>query len=252
MKTMKSIHSRTNPLIAHVSSLAHKKGRAQHRQFGAEGIRACTTLIKSGIKPLHLFITNELVQEAQDLVDADRIVIVPDHVMAKISTTKTPSGFLGQFEIPAEPSPDQLSAGIVLAGIANPGNMGTLIRTAAALECTSIVIIGGADPWSPKVVQASAGTLGMVLIFPWKWEQLLRHKKDYALYALTAQGGKNPTALSLRNNFLVVGSEAHGIPSLWQAECDARITLPMPGGTESLNAAIAGSIALYLAYQNAE
>ncbi len=246
---MKTISSRTNPAIKHAASLHNKKYRAKHQQFIAEGLRSVSTLIHSNNLPEALYVTENRVSDAQKLVDEYRIYLVEDHVMEKISSTSTPSGIVGVFPIPPEPSPDTLGAGIVLAQISDPGNMGTLIRTAAALNTQSIVIIQGTDPWSPKVVQASAGTIGIVSIFQWSWDKLQTHKGKNKLCALTIAGGKKPAEIDFKHTLLVVGSEAHGIPEERVANCDEKLTLPMPGGAESLNAAVAGSIALYLAYQ---
>lgn len=247
---MKSITSRTNPLIKHLALLQQKKYRYQYGQFLAEGERTCTTLIQSGLIPLAALVTDRMALRVEKIIPANLIIIVPDHVMEKISTSETPSGICCQFAIPKAPLPDTLSSGIVLAQITDPGNMGTLIRTAAALNMKSVVVIEGTDPWNPKVVQASAGTIGMVSLFAWSWDELMDHKKEHTLGALVVSGGKNPADVSLDNMLFVIGSEAHGIPAPWIKQCDEQITLPMPGTTESLNAAVAGSIILYLAYQS--
>ncbi len=125
--------------------------------------------------------------------------------------------------------------------------MGTLIRTAAAMNKKTIVCVESVDPWNPKVVQATAGAIGSVNIFCINWDELLLNKKNLSLCALVAINGKNPDTVNLQNSLIVVGNEAHGIPEQWIAACDTQITLPMPGKFESLNAAVAGSIALYLA-----
>jgi len=244
---MKAISSRTNPEIKHLASLHAKKYRTEHGQFIAEGIRACSTLITSGHQPIALYVTKSNLAKIQHSIDEKDIVLVDDHVMEKISTSTTPSGIVGLFSIPKSPTPDQLTRGLVLAGISDPGNTGTLMRTAAALNAKSIVLVEGADPWSPKVIQASAGTIGMLTIFQWSWKELLAHKGNTKLCALIISGGKGPQEIDWRNTLLVIGSEAHGIPQEWVDACDTTVTLPMPGGTESLNAAVAGSIALYLA-----
>ncbi len=243
---MKTITSRSHEIIKQVASLQQKKQRSRLNQFVAEGLRVCTTLIQSGHQPIQLFVTEQHTRTAQKIVSDDKITLVPEHVMEKISGATTPSGIVGQFAIPEAPSADVLTPGLVLAQVADPGNMGTLIRTTAALNHTSIVVVEGADPWSPKVVQASAGTIGMVQIFQWSWHDLLANKKALQLVGLAVKGGKNPSEFTMHNTLLVIGSEAHGIPAQWLTDCNAQLTLPMPGSTESLNAAVAGSIALYV------
>lgn len=244
-----TITSRQNPLIKHIVSLQEIAYRRLHKQFIAEGIRACTTLCKSGVPLLYLLYTKEQETAIVDLF-AQNYICLSDELMQKISATTTPSGLLGVYTMPTNQDSTTLGAGLVLANIQNPGNMGTLIRTAAAIGVTSIVLVEGTDLWNPKVVQASAGTIGMVTFFELSWTALLEAKKNIPLCALVISGGNYPESIDLKKHLLVVGNEAHGIPGDWIKDCDTKVTLAMPGGTESLNAAIAGSIALYVGYTN--
>lgn len=245
---MKVITSVTNEEIKAVTSLQHAKYRQANQHFIAEGLRTVSTLLQSGIKLYQLYVQDEMLTKALELVDSDSITKVSSAVMNKMSTATTPSGILGVFVMPPEPSPDRLSSGIVLAQISDPGNMGTLIRSCVAMNVKTIVIVEGVDPWSPKVVQATAGTIGYVDIFQLSWQKLQKNKRDLKLCALVVSEGKQPEQLDLTHVLLVVGNEAQGIPAEWIKECDIRMTIPMPGQAESLNAAIAGSIALYLAF----
>ena len=242
---IKTITSRTNPLIKHVATLQHTKHRNAHQQFIAEGKRSCTTLINAGNRPINLFVVEHMLPTAQHMVADKHITLVTPHVMEKISTATTPSGLLGVFPIPPTPAIDTLTAGIVLVHMNNPGNVGTLIRTAAAMNKKSVVLIEGVDPWNTKVVQASAGTIGSITIFQLTWPTLIKHKGAQKLCALVISGGKKPQETDFQNTLLVIGSEAHGIPPQWVDQCEQKLTLAMPGGVESLNAAVAGSIALY-------
>lgn len=245
---MKTITSLTNPDIKYITSLHTSKGRAQHNQFIAEGIRVCQTLLESPIKLSRLYTTHAMLEQAQQLANDDRIVTVSAKVMEKISPSVSPSGILGVFAIPKPTDFADLGPGLVLSQIADPGNMGTLIRSTAALGAKSVVIIEGADIWNSKVVQASAGTLGAVKIFHMSWEELLENKRDLQLNALVVKHGESLETISKKNCLLVIGNEAHGIAPQWLARCDKEITLSMPGKIESLNAAVAGSIALYLVF----
>ena len=244
---IQKITSPTNPLVKKIVQLHNPKYRSKFQQFIAEGFKTISTIIKTGNKPIFLFTTEEFLYDAQQLVANKLIVIVTSDVMNKMSTATSPSNLLAVFSIPPQPSLDTLSTGIVLAKIADPGNMGTLIRTAAAMNKKSVVCIDTVDPWNPKVVQATAGAIGMVKIFCISWNDLLLHKKNIPLCALVATEGKNPNAVDMRNALIIIGNESYGIPEDWVAQCDEKITLPMPGNFESLNAAVAGSIALYLA-----
>lgn len=241
---MQTITSLDNPLIKRVMQLHEKKGRKEHQQCIVEGIRACETFFENNMRLYHIFVTQEMLTKVHPKAPQHKIVIVAERVMNKISTATTPSGMVAVFSIP-QPETHDLQPGLVLAQMQDPGNVGTLIRTAAALKKRSIVMVEGVEPWSPKVIQASAGTIAMVDIFQWSFEELIARKKDLRLCALVVQGGKAPQAVDLSRTLLVVGSEGHGISESWQKACDDLLTLPMPGNTESLNAAVAGSIALY-------
>ncbi len=245
---MKTIISRSNEQLKKILELHTTKGRKTYNQFIAEGERTVSTLVKNGIKVNQLYVIEEHAEFAQKLTNESLVTIVSSPVMDKISTVTTPSGILAVLEIPAQLSFAQLNAGLVLAQVNDPGNMGTLIRTAAALNVKNIVIIEGTDVWSPKVVQATAGTIAHVKILETNWPSLVKWKKNLRIGALVVKGGKNPTDFDSDNMLLVVGNEAHGIQKEWLRDADDFITIPMPGNVESLNAAVAGSIALYLAF----
>ena len=246
---IKTIISPANPIIKHVMQLHAAKHRAELQEFIAEGFRTISTIIKAGHQPITLFTTDEFLYDAQQLTNDKKIIAVTPEVMDKISTAQSPSGLLATFKTPPQPSLDSLSSGIILAQVTDPGNMGTLIRTAAAMNKKTVICVETVDPWNPKVVQATAGAIGNVSIFRMNWDEIMLNKKNIPLYALVASEGKHPDNVNLRDALIVVGSEAHGIPQDWVEQCDEKITLPMPGNFESLNAAVAGSIALYLAAQ---
>lgn len=244
--TMKTINSRQNAEIKQVDALKKAKERKKQQRFIAEGVHTIEALLTK-FEPIQLYLTNKAFNTHHFNIDRNLITLVSDEVMAKISTAKSPSGIVGVFAIPQQ-SQKTLTHGLVLANITNPGNMGTLIRTAAAMNANSVVIIEGADVWGPKVVQSTAGTLAHVDIFELSWQELVAQKKDTQLCALVVKDGTSPEKLDLNNSLIVVGNEANGIPNEWVADCEQLCTLPMPGNTESLNAAVAGSIVLYLAF----
>jgi TrmH family RNA methyltransferase len=242
---MEIISSVSNNLVKAVVKLQTPKGRKEALQFIVEGQRACTTFIENGYDPVFIFIT-ETIQNLPDQLNELEVTQVSGPVMKKMSNAVNPSGFLAVFEIPNNPTFTELSSGLVLSQISDPGNMGTLIRSAAAFGYKSVVVVEGCDPYSSKVLQASAGTLPLVKLFRWSWQELIENKHDLQLIALVAQDGQEPQAVTTPENLFVVGNEAHGIKPEWVKNCDQQITLPMLGNTESLNAAVAGSIVLAL------
>lgn len=245
---MKIIKSNYNQEIKTIEKLQTTKGRKDQGKFIAEGIRICSALISANAQLVQLYVTEKMKDFAFGFAKEHEITIVPENIMKKISSADTPSGLLGVFKIPKTPTIDTLTEGMVLAQISDPGNMGTLIRSCAAMGVKNVVLVEGADIWSPKVVQSSVGTVINVNIFQISWPELIKNKNRLKFCALTVSGGKNPKDIDFKDTLLVVGNEAHGLPQQWIDQCDEKMTIPMPGEVESLNAAIAGSIAMYLAF----
>jgi len=240
------ITSRSNPIIKNTVLLQEAKHRAQQGLFIAEGLRTCSTLMQNGLECVTLFVTPATEHQISTLANARQKILVAPDVMGKISTASSPSGILGVFKIPTNPTGPLAVPGLVLADVNDPGNMGALIRTAAAVNVRTVVIVESCDPWNSKVIQASAGTIGMMRIIRWTWEELIAHKGSIPLYALVVENGTPIQNVNTQNGLLVIGNEAHGIPSALLTDCEQLVTIPMPGNTESLNAAVAGSIALYM------
>lgn len=242
---MKNISSITNPFIKSIIQLHNNKGRREQQRFIVEGLRACQTILESKLIIEALIVTEVMLEQAEAIARGKPIIMVGNAIMNKIAPTKTPSGLLAVVHMPKPRMPETIAAGLVLYAINDPGNMGTLIRSSVAFGYSQIIIIDGVDVYNPKVVQASAGTIGQATIVTMSWQQLLQHKKRPALCALVAHGG-TIIKPGTKKQLLVVGSEAHGIPLTLIEQCDQKLTLAMPGAAESLNAAIAGSIALYM------
>jgi TrmH family RNA methyltransferase len=242
---MKTITSLQNPEIKIITGLHFTRERHQTKQFIAEGIRSITTLLENKVPLIQIYVIPNLLEDAFRIADQKNVTEVSEQILKKMSATTSPSGMLAVFQMPETPAAHLLTPGLVLANISDPGNMGTLIRTCSALNIKSIVVVEGVDPYNPKVVQASAGTLGSVQIFSWDWNELLENKGKLKLNALVVADGEKTETIDPKYALLVVGSEAHGIPDEWLADCDQKVTIPMPGNVESLNAAVAGSIAAY-------
>jgi len=128
--------------------------------------------------------------------------------------------------------------------ISDPGNVGTMIRSAAAFGWDLAVFGQTADPWSPKVLRAGAGNhfSSHIAVSDHPFDRSKMHDLD--VVASVVSGGLPPNRLD-RPMALLVGSEAHGLHGSVLEQVDRTVSLPMPGGTESLNAAIAASILMY-------
>ena len=170
MKIITSVH---NDQIKHLINLGKKSYRMQHQEFLIEGTRAYHELVQL-YQPLALFMTQEYKNTHQDALAHEEITtILAPHVMEKISTAATPSGICAIFAIPGQQLLPKTGPGIVLMDVHDPGNMGTLIRTAAAMNIKEVIIIGGVDPYSPKVIQSTAGCLAAVRLYQTTFDTLV-------------------------------------------------------------------------------
>lgn len=233
------IQAADNPLIKELAGLHDASGRRAAGAFLVEGRRAIAGLLAAGWTPLRLCI-----REGEEQPDGWPVAITLGERAAKrASAASTPSGYLASFALP-DPGPlDPAAGGLILAGVADPGNLGTLLRTAAAFAVGQVACVGGADPFGGKAVQASAGAIAAVRLFrPQSWSAF---SGGAGLTALVPRGGAAPP-LPAGPRWLVVGGEADGIPAEGLAACSEQLSLPMPGSAvESLNAAVAGAIALW-------
>ncbi|MCB2223920.1 MAG: RNA methyltransferase [Actinobacteria bacterium] len=171
-------------------------------------------------------------------------VPVTAQVLARLSTTDTPQSPVAVIVIPDEGLPE---TGHLLAawGVGDPGNAGTLLRTAAAFGMGFAAGPGTADPWSPKVLRAAAGGHWRAPVGRAAVPADLRGA-GRALVATVVSGGEPLSALAgIGPAAVLVGDEAVGLESGVVAAADLAVTIPMPGGTESLNAAVAGAIVAY-------
>jgi RNA methyltransferase, TrmH family len=247
-KEIITISSPDNALVKDIVRLQTPKERNSKGLFIAEGKRTIIDLANCRINIVYLFATKEQIDFAKAMGQDNTIIVeTTAGIINKLSPSVSPSGVLGVCAIPKYNDHKLVTPGLVLAQIQDPGNMGTLIRSAAALGIKNVVVVEGTDPWGPKVIQASAGTIGRIPIIELSWSELVAKTRanNIDLCALSVKGGQSPTNLQ-KNQLLVVGNEAHGLSDEWQVACQTTVTIPMPGNIDSLNAAVAGSIALYL------
>ena len=245
------VHSPRNPRIQAVIALHEARTRRREGLHLAEGRRVCEEAIACA-DVVELFYTSEHADLAADLPSTVRRTCVDDRVMGRIADAVTPQGVVAVVRTPDldAPAPDTGSL-LILDRVSDPGNVGTLVRTAAALG-VSVISAGGADPYGPKAVRAAAGTC---------YRTTIHRRADLAaaleevrptqrtLVGLAADGPRTLREMSAElagTDFaLVVGSEPRGITATGQSELDAMVRIPMHGGVESLNVAAAGAIALH-------
>ena len=231
--------------IKQIASLRQQKFRKELGLFVVEGRKMTEELLHSNFKTIGLYATEDFLFEYPTF---DKAEIVSDVQMEQMSGQDTPPGILAVVKIPKQGDIKATSQLILaLDGIANPGNMGTLIRTAEWFGIHDVVCSKDCvEFWNPKVVQATMGSLFRVKVWEADLAVYLQHAKDEgkSIYGALLEGENLFQLTTKPNGILVIGSESHGIRSDVLPFITHPVTIPRVGDsmTESLNAAVAGAI----------
>ena len=237
------IESTANERVKAVKRLHRSRERRQTGRTVVEGAKLVEAAFEAGLVPIEVYTLERGSLADRCEAAGSQVFEVSRPVIEALSTTVEPQDVVAVVAIP-EAKPLERVQTVVAVGISDPGNTGTLIRTAAALGWQS-ALLDGADPWSPKVLRASAGTQ---FSHPAVRVQSIDDLSAAGLAPVAAivSGGLAPADVILRQPLaLLIGNEAHGLPDELVAQCDVEVTIPMPGEAESLNAAVAGAIAMY-------
>lgn len=249
------ISSTQNPRVQHIRAL---QGRAKERReanaFIVEGVRLAEEVLEAGWRVKQGFYTATLEPRGMELVAAFKnagaeMEEVSDSVMAASSDTKTPAGLLLEVErqaVPLAAAPDLV---IILDRVNDPGNVGTLLRSAAAAGAHAAVLAPGCvDPFAPKVLRGGMGAQLRLPVLELDWAGIHSFLAEHDLHPLLAEAniGRPFDEVDLtRKLAFIVGGEANG-PSPDARGLGAEpIQIRMPGQIESLNAATAGSLLLF-------
>lgn len=237
------ITSRNNPLVRRVFSLREKKFRREAGEYVAEGIKSVREAAASGAH-IRLLVRAERVP-AQDIA-ADGELVVSDGVFEKLSEEVSPQGVLAVIEAPdCTPAPPR-SLALLLDGVSDPGNMGTVLRTADAAGYTDVYLRGCTDPFAPKSVRASMGGIFRVRLHI-GGDEALRAALAGVPLVCADMGGENAFRFTPPARFcLVVGNEANGVTEEVRAACAYTVRVPMRPVCESLNAGVSAGILMYL------
>jgi RNA methyltransferase, TrmH family len=171
----------------------------------------------------------------------DGMTLVDDRALERLAGTKSPRGPVAVVEIPKEWL-DRTRDLLVSVGVSDPGNVGTMIRTAAAFGWGYAYMAGAADPWAPKTIRAGAGGQFQTSV---AHIGSLAEVSEWTTVATVVRDGDPLSAITPRPVALLIGEEAQGLPPRVIQSVEHRITIPTTGPTESLNAAVAAGIAIY-------
>ena len=240
------ISSRKNPLLQQVRKLlSSRKEREQAGLFVSDG----TKLLEEAVKfdsGLHTVILSDGVDVA--VPDGVRVVRVPEDVMASISPMEAPQGALFLCRLPEKTAFAAQRGMLLLDGIQDPGNIGTILRTADALEVPVVLLEGCADPYSHKVVRSSMGAVFRTKVVQSTWAEVQAACKAAGIpVAVTALSdrAKDIRSADLSQMAVVIGSEGRGVRQEILSSADAELIIPMNPRCESLNAAIAATICMW-------
>jgi TrmH family RNA methyltransferase len=253
---IESLHS---PHIARVKALISSRGnkeRAAHGEFIAEGLQcareAFTATKGPAVKTIYLTESGKSrVDQAGLDISRAELVLVSEPVMAAMSSTITPQGIISICSVAdndfSKLKPSGRSRYIYLHEIQDPGNAGTILRTADAMGIDAVIVSpGSVDMYSPKVVRATAGSLWHVPLFTGiTLAQLNEQLPNVAKIALSAQGNKSLLEVNeLPDVVAIFGNEARGIDALIGSDV-MQVSIPMTGNAESLNLAAAAAIVIF-------
>jgi len=234
---MEPIRSLRNRAVVEAGRLHQVRERRNRSRTLIEGPHALSEAIGAG---MDIEATFALVDDPH-YGEWPAVSAVSEAVMGKLAGTATPRGPVAVMHIPPwDPVPS--NDVVVPVEVGDPGNLGTIIRTAAAFGLGVVIGPGTADPWSPKVLRAGAGG---------HFQTSLSHVEgplafsSHRLAASVVSGGVAPEHLDEGPWAFLIGGEAHGLDSAWVGAADVKVTIPMPGGSESLNAAMAAAILSY-------
>ena len=249
------ITSLRNEKVKQARALHRRKRRYQMRCFLVEGLRLLEEVVRAGVQPARVFYAPEAAEhprgrallEALQALGAE-LYPVSDAVLRAIAATETPQGIVAVVPFVELSPPEAPELILVVDGLQDPGNLGTLLRTAAAAGVGEVLLAPGTvDPYNPKVVRGAAGAHFRLPITPTRdWEAIAQRLAGRPVWLADVHGEHvyydvnwtQPAAL-------IVGSEARGASDAARQLATGRVVIPMEGEVESLNAAVAAAVILF-------
>lgn len=249
------LRSRDNPRVRRWRRLiTERQARRRAGRAWIEGTRLIAAYLDACGPPVALIVSSQAATRPEILALVARAALEPvvlaTSIFAELADTESPQGIAAEIAIPQAPEVEETAPPaqcVFLDGVGDPGNLGTVLRSAAAFAVPEVVLGGGcADPWSPKVLRAAMGAH-----FALRLRQTTNLVERFAAFAgericAVARGGTPLQALDLRSRHAwVFGSEGRGVRDAVAAAATRRAYIPMAASSESLNVAVAASICLY-------
>ncbi|MCH5146984.1 MAG: RNA methyltransferase [Clostridiales bacterium] len=234
------ITSKSNPTIKEIIKLNDKKFRREAGLYLVEGTKPVNECIAAGGEVERVVCTEKLSE------NYDNPIVVSEEVFGAISSEKTPQGVIAVVKIPQNNLKSPENSCILLDRLQDPGNLGTIIRTANAAGYREIYLINCTDPYSPKAVRASMSGIFFTEIFQGSEEEILKALGGMPLISADMYG-ENIFGFDPPSKFcLCIGNEGSGISDVIKNNSDYKVKIPMSETCESLNAAVSAGIAMYV------
>jgi TrmH family RNA methyltransferase len=253
--TIRIIESKQNPRVKELRAALQRPSRRDDELVALEGIHLVEEALRSGTELAAVFVAqgHEHLLDALGLNESVEVLALPPEVLASAVTTETPQPIAALARPRHWPwteltnTPSALI--LVLAGIQDPGNLGTILRSAEAFGATGIICLTGTvSRWNPKAMRASSGSVFRLPVLASSENKCFQHLREAGIQTIAAMAhdAHPPEEHNLAGPVaLLIGAEGSGLSPELAAQCDARITIPCPGPVESLNAAVAASVLLY-------
>lgn len=250
---MERITSRKNRIISHLRSLGGDGAlRREAGEFLCDGEKLLREAQASGAELRHVLWAEE---PAFPLPEGTRQYVCPRELVQYASPLKNSAGPVFSVGLRPIAPKEPLPSAIVLENVQDPGNVGTVIRTAAAMGIGAVILVGGcADPWGPKTVRSTMGAAFRQPVLETDIDGLMDFlaEKGLKLFgAALSQGAADIRTVEARGLAVAIGSEGRGLSRELLERCAGRLIIPMEPDSESLNAAVAASIAMWEIYRKA-
>jgi TrmH family RNA methyltransferase len=251
----RKVESRQNARVKELRAGLSRGMKTAQNHIAVEGLHLVQEGIKSGLNLDTVFLQEgreELLQQFSS--GSAEVLILTEEVFLSATMTEHPQGvaalveapqFTVQAMFPTTPGPAPLV--VIAAGLQDPGNLGTLVRSAEAFGATGMILLPGTvSLWNAKTLRASSGSAFRLPVLALAADAAFTNLRDQGVRIFAAVARDGDSEADLRGpSALLVGNEGSGLPEAWIAQADARVTIPFAGAVESLNAAIAGSVLLY-------
>jgi RNA methyltransferase, TrmH family len=254
------IQSRSNPRVKAVSRLQESRERREHGLFPVEGWHELRQALRYGHRPTAVYFEQSRWEPLSVLMDEEKVVCecfsLSRAAFEGLSSRENPDGIVGVFPMPEIPGLDQTVPDgrplILMQGLEKPGNLGAIVRSAAAFGFGNLILLGGSvDPFHPHVIRNSRGHSMGMRFFRESDEGAASWLQQHGFHLIVADPDGEESLEQIhfpRTSAILLGSEHEGISNWWRNRASTRVRIPMTGKVDSLNVAVSASILLYAVF----